>query len=90
MLFRSICSLDMDSHGQKYFISFIDDFSRYIYLYILHNKNEAFDAFKVFKAKVEKQCGKQIKIVKSDRGGKYYGRYLEDGQAPELFAKFLQ
>ncbi|RVW67823.1 Retrovirus-related Pol polyprotein from transposon TNT 1-94 [Vitis vinifera] len=80
----------MDSHGQKYFISFIDDFSRYMYLYILYNKNEALDAFKVFKAEVEKQYGKQIKIVRSDRGGEYYGRYLEDGQSPGSFAKFLQ
>ncbi|RVW30939.1 Retrovirus-related Pol polyprotein from transposon TNT 1-94 [Vitis vinifera] len=67
-----------------------DDFSRYMYLYILHNKNEALDAFKVFKAEVEKQYGKQIKIVRSDRGGEYYGRYLEDGQSPGPFAKFLQ
>ena len=68
----------MDSHGQKYFIFFIDDYSRYIYLYMLHNKNEALDAFKVFKVEVKKQCSKQIKIVRSDRGGEYYGRYLED------------
>ena len=61
-----------------------------MYLYILHNKNEALDAFKVFQAKAEKQCGKQIKIVRSDRGGEYYGRYLEDGQTPGPFAKFLQ
>ena len=80
----------MDSHGQKYFISFIDDFSQYMYLYILHNKNEALDAFKVLKAEVEKQCGKQIKIMRSDRGREYYGRYLEDGQAPGPFAKFIQ
>ena len=45
-------------HGKKYFITFIDDYSRYIYLYMLHNKNLALDAFKVFKAEVEKQCGK--------------------------------
>ena len=90
IIHTDICSLDMDSHGQKYFISFIDDFSRYMYLYILHNKNEALEAFKVFKAEVEKQCGKQIKIVRSDRGGEYYGRYLEDGQSPRSFAKFLQ
>ncbi|KAL6329954.1 hypothetical protein AAG906_039869 [Vitis piasezkii] len=76
----------MDSHGKKYFISFIDDFSRYMYLYILHNKNEALDALKVFKAEVEKQCGKQIKIVRSDKGGEYYGRYLENGQALGPFA----
>ncbi|RVW72857.1 Retrovirus-related Pol polyprotein from transposon TNT 1-94 [Vitis vinifera] len=90
IIHTDICSLDMDSHGQKYFISFIDDFSRYMYLYILHNKNEALDAFKVFKAEVEKQYGKQIKIVRLDRGGEYYGRYLEDGQSPGPFAKFLQ
>nr|CAN74164.1 hypothetical protein VITISV_026444 [Vitis vinifera] len=90
IIHTDICSLDMDSHGQKYFISFIDDFSRYMYLYILHNKNEALDVFKVFKAEVEKQYGKQIKIVRSDRGGEYYGRYLENGQSPGPFAKFLQ
>uniref|UniRef100_A0A2N9IKJ5 Integrase catalytic domain-containing protein n=1 Tax=Fagus sylvatica TaxID=28930 RepID=A0A2N9IKJ5_FAGSY len=90
IIHTDICSLDMDSHGQKYFISFIDDYSRYMYLYMLYNKKEALDAFKIFKAEVEKQCGKQIKIVRSDRGGEYYGRYTEDGQAPGPFAKFLQ
>ena len=50
-----------------------------MHLYLLHNKSEALDAFKVFKAEVEKQCNKQIKIVRSDRGGEYYGRYTENG-----------
>ena len=57
---------------------------------MLHNKNEALDVFKVFKAEVEKQCGKPINIVRADRGGEYYGRYTEDGQVPGPFAKFLQ
>lgn len=48
------------------------------------------DAFKVFKAEVENQCGKQIKIVRSNWGGEYYGRYTKSGQAPGPFAKFLQ
>ena len=35
------------THGGKiYFITFIDDFSKYIYVYLLKNKNDAFDAFK--------------------------------------------
>ena len=79
----------MDMHGQKYLITFIDDYSRYMYVYLLHNKYEALDAFKVFKDEVENQCGKQIQIVKSDRGGEYYGRYIENEQAPDSFAKFL-
>ena len=90
IIYTDICSPDMDSHGQRYFISFIDDYSRYMYLYMLHKKNKALDAFKIFKAEVEKQCGKKIKIVRSDRGGEYYDRYTEDGQAPGPFAKFLQ
>ena len=61
-----------------------------MYLYMLHNKNEALDAFIIFKVEVEKQCGKRIKIVRTDRGGEYYGRYTEDGQEPGPFAKFLQ
>ena len=62
----------------KYFITFIDDYSRYIYLYVLHNKNKALDALKVFKAEVEKQCGKQINIVRTNKDREYYGRYTEE------------
>ncbi|RVW67331.1 Retrovirus-related Pol polyprotein from transposon TNT 1-94 [Vitis vinifera] len=90
IIHSDICCPSMDAYGPKYFISFIDDYSRYMYVYLLHNKNEALGAFKVFKAEVEKQCGKQIKIVRTDRGGEYYGRYTEDGQAPGPFVKFLQ
>ncbi|KAK9152026.1 hypothetical protein Syun_010335 [Stephania yunnanensis] len=64
IIHTDICCPDMDFKiGPKYFISFIDDFSRFMYVYLLHHKNEALNAFKVFKAEVEKQSGKQIKIV---------------------------
>ena len=61
-----------------------------MYLYLLHNKYKVLDAFKVFKAEVEKQYGKQIKIVRIDRGGEYYNKDTEDEQANGPFAKFLQ
>ena len=61
-----------------------------MYLYLLYHKDEALDAFKIYKAEVEKQCGKQIKIVRSDRGGEYYGRYTGTGQELGPFTKFLQ
>ncbi|KAH9668656.1 Integrase catalytic domain-containing protein [Citrus sinensis] len=77
-------------NGQRYFISFIDDYSRYMYLYLLYDKGEALDAFKVYKAEVEKQLGKPIKIVRSDRGGEYYGRYTGSRQKPGPFARFLE
>ena len=60
-----------------------------MYLNLFQHKNKALDVFKVFKTKVEKQCSKQIKVVRSDRGDEYYDIYIEDGQAPSPFAKFF-
>ena len=79
IMHTDICYPVMDMLGQKYFTTFIDDYSRYMYVYLLRNKYEALDAFKVFKVEVENQHGKQIQIVISDRGGEYYGRYIENG-----------
>ncbi|KAL0421271.1 UNVERIFIED_CONTAM: Copia protein [Sesamum latifolium] len=89
IIHTDICCPDLDSYGQRYFITFIDDCSRYMCIYFLEHKAKALYAFKVFKAEVEKQCDKHIKIVRSDRGGEYFGRYIEGGQAPSPFAKFL-
>ncbi|CAL1356033.1 unnamed protein product [Linum trigynum] len=57
--------------GKKYFITFIDDSTRYCYVYLLSSKDEAIDAFKQFKAEVENQLNKKIKMARSDRGGEY-------------------
>ncbi|RVW32450.1 Retrovirus-related Pol polyprotein from transposon TNT 1-94 [Vitis vinifera] len=75
--------------GYKYFITFIDDFSRYGYVELIHEKSDSLNVFKAFKAKVKLQLGKLIKVVKSDRGGEYYGRYDEIGRNSRPFAKFL-
>ena len=63
IIHTNICYPNMEANGPKYFLTFIDDYSRYMYLYLLCSKNEALDAFKVFKAEIENQCGKHIKIV---------------------------
>ena len=39
--------------GKKYFITFIDDSTRYCHVYLLRSKDETLDAFKVYKNKVE-------------------------------------
>lgn len=44
----------------------------------------------VFITEVEKQSRKQIKIVRSGRGGEYYDRYMKDGQEPGPFVRFLK
>ena len=57
--------------GYEYFITFTDDYSRNVYVYLKKKKSVAFDKFKEFKAKSEKQLGKHIKSLRSDQGGQY-------------------
>jgi hypothetical protein len=54
-----------------YFMTFIDDFSRKTWLYLLKHKYEAFDVFKKFKSMLENESGRTIKIPSSDKGGQY-------------------
>ena len=76
--------------GEQYFITFIDDFSRYGYIYLLHEKSQSVNALEVFINEVERQLDKRMKIVRSDRGGECYGKHNEIGQCPSPFAKFLE
>ena len=57
--------------GYSYFIIFIDDLSRFSYVYLMKHKSEAFDKFKEYQSMVEKQTGHSIKALRSDRGGEY-------------------
>lgn len=49
--------------GYEYFISFIDDYSRYGYIYLMVQKSEALDKFKEYKVEVENKLGKTIKTL---------------------------
>ncbi|GKC67343.1 retrotransposon protein, putative, ty1-copia subclass [Tanacetum coccineum] len=62
----------------SYFVTFIDDFSRYGYVYLLKHKHEVFETFKVFQKEVENQLGKTIKSLRSDRGGEYMSQEFLD------------
>ncbi|KAI5350504.1 hypothetical protein L3X38_003395 [Prunus dulcis] len=53
-------------------------------------EQSALDKFKIYKAEVENQLNLKIKVVRSDRGGEYYGRFDETGRNPGPFAKFLE
>ena len=64
--------------GYEYFISFIDDYSRYGYIYLMHYKSQALEKFKEFKTEVENQLGKTIKTLRSDRGGEYMDLHFQD------------
>nr|KAJ0219061.1 hypothetical protein LSAT_V11C300140140 [Lactuca sativa] len=58
--------------NKKYVVTFIDDVSRYCYIYLLHSKDEALDKFKIYKQQVELHKNELIKVLCTDRGGEYY------------------
>jgi len=69
--------------GAKYYILFIDDYTRMTRIYPLKAKTSAdvLERFKEYKAEVEKQTGKQIKRLRTDGGGEYekwVERYLKE------------
>nr|GEU58106.1 Pol polyprotein [Tanacetum cinerariifolium] len=70
MIHTDICNLkSLPTKGaNKYFITFIDDCTKYCYIYLLNSKDEAIDKFVLYKTEVENQLGKKIKVVQSDRG----------------------
>ncbi|KAL0420539.1 UNVERIFIED_CONTAM: Retrovirus-related Pol polyprotein from transposon TNT 1-94 [Sesamum latifolium] len=80
LIHSDVCgSLNTQARGGfSYFITFIDDHSRYGYVYLLRYKSEAFGRFKEFKLEVENQTGRKIKNLRSDRGGEYLsGEFLD-------------
>ena len=57
--------------GYRYFLTFIDDLSRYGYIYLMKHKSETFEKFKEFQSEVENHRNKKIKFLRSDHGGEY-------------------
>ena len=57
--------------GNRYFISFTDDKSRFSKIYMMKHKSEALMKFKEFKAEAERQTGQRIKTLRTDNGTEY-------------------
>ncbi len=58
-------------NGYRYYLLFVDDFSRFSWLFLLKSKSEVLNTFKHFKATVENQLFKQNKFLRTDCGGEY-------------------
>lgn len=57
--------------GEKNFILFIDDYSRMMTVMYLKEKSEAFEKFKWYLARVEKETRERLKFLRSDRDGEF-------------------
>ncbi len=61
----------------RYFLTFIDDFSRKIHLYLLKAKGEMFEKFIQYEALMENKIGHKIKVLQSDNGGKFVSKKFD-------------
>ena len=57
--------------GSLYYMLVVDDFSRKMWVYFLREKAEAFQIFKRWHKFVERESGKLVKELRSDRGGEF-------------------
>ncbi|CAA7059578.1 unnamed protein product [Microthlaspi erraticum] len=64
--------------GAKYFISFIDDYSKKLWVYFLRTKDEAFSKFKEWKEAVESHTEKKIKCLRTDNGLEFCNTLFDD------------
>jgi histone deacetylase 1/2 len=60
------------SGGYKYYVSFVDDYSRFCWIYLLKHKSDVEHVFYTFQAHVERLLNTKIKAVQSDWGGEYH------------------
>jgi hypothetical protein len=74
LIHSNLCEMngELTKGGKKYFMLFIDDSTRYCYVYLLKTKDEALDFFKIYKAEVENQLERKIKRLRSDHGGENF------------------
>ena len=57
--------------GKHYFVTFVDDFSRRLWVYTMKTKDEVLGIFLKWKAMIETQSGRKIKCLRTDNGGEY-------------------
>ena len=57
--------------GIYYFVTFVLDFSKRTWVYVMKSKRDAFDVFLKWKNMAETQTGKKIKHLKTDNGGEF-------------------
>ena len=60
--------------GERYFLLFVDDFTRMTWMFLLKNKSETFSYFQTFKESTENECDMKIKCLISDNGGEFVSK----------------
>ncbi len=91
MIHSDVWTMKTESIGRwKYYVSFIDDHTRKVWVYFMKHKGEVFQHFLNFKTTVEKEKGVSIKCLRSNGGGEYFSNefneYLKEHGFPRKYS----
>lgn len=64
--------------GCQYIVSFIDRVSGYIFAFLIKNKSDTAEMFKVVNARVKNLAPSHVKVLATDGGGEYIGKEMQD------------
>jgi len=64
--------------GSEYFVTFIDSYSHYTWVYVLKRKDQVFESFLKWKALVENSTGRKLKVLRTDNGGEFTSRKFKE------------
>ena len=64
--------------GETYYVLFIDDFSRKVWVYVLKRNTDVFNTFKQIRVMVEKRTGRKIKCLRTDNGDEFTSLEFEN------------
>jgi transposase InsO family protein len=80
LIHSNLCEIngELIKGGKRYFMTFIDDCTRFCYVYLLKSKDEALNYFKIYKTKVENQLEKKIKRLRFDREAEYFSNEFSE------------
>lgn len=58
-------------NGEKYFLTFVDDYSKVAQIYVIKSKSEVYNCFVKYVNLIENMLGKKIKKLRCDNGTEY-------------------
>nr|GEZ00758.1 ribonuclease H-like domain, reverse transcriptase, RNA-dependent DNA polymerase [Tanacetum cinerariifolium] len=95
LVYRDLCGpiSPPTRSGKKYIFLLVDEYSRYMWVYFLSTKDQAFDTFKEYKKTIENELRTTLKMLRTDRGGEFtsneFTQYCkENGIARQLTAPY--
>jgi transposase InsO family protein len=70
--------LDPSINTERYVLIFVDDFSRFTWIFFLRKKSKVFQHLKDFKALVDTHSRKKIKVLRTNNGGEYVNHEIHN------------